>query len=194
MSIQRRLGVFLIGLSSVMSVSSTSLAGLSATATISTTSEGAPYDYTIQLTNTGDTEIGTFWFAWTPPGQPTIYDFLPSAPNPSGSPSGWYGYSVSGSPGYSVEYYNSGFGENIAPGGMAQFEFTSPDSPAILAGTSLGFPITTSVIYSGNPLTGTPAFVNVTAVPEPASIVPAIIGGVLLLFSNAARHRRLSSF
>jgi hypothetical protein len=181
MSIPWRLGVLLTGLSLFLSDTSISLAALSATATISTTSVSAPYDYKVNVTNTGDSGIGTFWFAWTPPGQPVEYDFLPSPGNPTTMPGGWLGYDVSGFPGYSLEFYNYS-GSNIGPGQTGLFEFTSNDSPATLAGTSLGFPITKSVIYAGSPLVGTAAFVSVTAVPEPASIVPAIIGGVFLLF------------
>jgi len=180
MSLPRRLGILLAGFSLFLSATSTSLAGLSATATISANS-GEPHGYTINLTNTGDTDIGTFWFAWTPPGQPIEYDFLPSPANPTTFPSGWLGYDVPGFPGYSLEFYNY-TGSNIAPGETGLFEFTTNDSPSTLAGTSLGFPITTSVIYAGSPLVGTAAFVSVTAVPEPASFVPAIIAGVFLLF------------
>lgn len=171
----------------VLSTPSTSLADLSATATISTSSASAPYDYKVNVTNTGDTDIGTFWFAWTPPGQPVEYDFLPSPANIATQPSGWFGYSVSGSPGYSLEFYNY-TGSNIAPGETGLFEFTSNDSPSTLAGTFFGFPITTSVIYAGTPLSGEAAFVSVTAVPEPGSVVPAIIGGLSLLFWLNHKH------
>ena len=57
------------------------LAQLSATATISSVPNGGNFDYTIALKNTGGSDIGTFWFAWTPPGMPIEYDFLPSAPS-----------------------------------------------------------------------------------------------------------------
>src|SRR6476660_1352749 len=90
-------------------------AALTGTATISSAPNGANFDYTIVLTNTGTTNIGTFWFAWTPPGQPIEYDFLPSPANPTTFPSGWLGYDVPGFPGYSLEFYNY-TGSNIAPG------------------------------------------------------------------------------
>jgi hypothetical protein len=192
-----RYGTFLIGLFALLLANSTSLAALSATATISTTSTSAPYDYTVNVTNTGDTDIGTFWFAWTPPGQPTEYNLLPSIPSPTSEPSGWYGYYVSGVsvgnvPGYSVEYYN-GFGSPIAPGEMGTFEFMSSDSPSVLAGAAGGFPITTSVIYSGFPESGPAAFVSVTAVPEPGGIVSAIAGGfAFALFFSKAIFRRFA--
>jgi hypothetical protein len=182
MSIPWRLRILLTVLLLVLSATSTALADLSATATISTSSASAPYDYKVNVTNTGDTDIGTFWFAWTPPGQPIEYDFLPSPANIVTQPSGWFAYNVSGFPGNSLEFYNYS-GDAIAPGQTSLFEFTSPDSPSTLAGKSFfDLPITTSVIYAGSPLVGAAAFVSVTAVPEPASIVPAIIAGVFLLF------------
>jgi hypothetical protein len=181
MAIPCRLVVLMTVLSLVLSAASTSLADLSATATISTSSASAPYDYQVNVTNTGTTDIGTFWFAWTPPGQPIEYDFLPSVASIVSQPSGWLGYDVPGFPGHSLEFYNY-TGAAIAPGETGLFEFTSADSPSTLAGTSFfDLPITTSVIYAGSPLVGTSAFVSVTAVPEPTSIVPAITGGVLLL-------------
>jgi hypothetical protein len=183
MSIPWRLGIFFTVLSFFLSVTSTSLADLSATAKISTTSLSAPYDYKVNVTNTGDTDIGTFWFAWTPPGQPIEYDFLPSPANVVTQPGGWFGFNVSGFPGNSLEFYNYA-GDNISPGQTGLFEFTSNDSPSTLAGTSLGFPITTSVIYAGAPLSGAAAFVSVTAVPEPASILLAVIGGMVLVIQR----------
>jgi len=113
---------------------------------------------------------------------------LPSPANIVTQPSGWLGYNVSGFPGYSLEFYNYA-GSNIAPGETGLFEFTSEDSPSALAGTSFfDLPITTSVIYAGFPLVGSAAFVSVTAVPEPASVLLAIIGGVLLLFQLKNKH------
>src|SRR5271169_5122329 len=42
------------------------------------------YHYQIEVTDTGTTDIGTFWFAWVP-GE----DFLPTMPRKVSSPSGW---------------------------------------------------------------------------------------------------------
>lgn len=150
---------------------------LAATATISALPDGPNFDYTISLTNTGTTNIGTFWFAWTPPNMPFEYDFLPSAPFAITQPTGWFGPASQGFPGYSIEYYNSG-GSPIAPAETATFHFTSPDSPATLQGTTFGFPDTTSFIYAGAPLNGPTAQVSPAFVPEPSSFVLATVGAI----------------
>ena len=155
---------------------------LAATATISAIPDGPNFDYTISLTNTGTMDIGTFWFAWTPPGMPTEYDFLPSAPSSISQPTGWLGPASAGFPGFSIEYYNHG-GSLIAPKETATFQFTSPDSPVTLQGSSFGFPRTTSFIYSGNPEVGPTARVDPVFVPEPSTyaLLAAGCAGLLAL-------------
>ena len=154
---------------------------LGATATISSVPDGPNFDYTVSLTNIGTVNIGTFWFAWTPPGQPIEYDFLPSSPLSSGGPTGWTGFISAGFPGYSIEYYNIS-GSAIGPGGTGTFTFTSHDTPAQLQGSMFGFPNTTSFIYTatpstpGDPPAGNPAQVNPVAVPEPSGLVLAVLG------------------
>jgi hypothetical protein len=158
-------------------------AQLAATATISAVPNGPNFDYTISLTNTGTSNIGTFWFGWTPPGMPFEYDFLPFAPSSISEPTGWTGPAPFGFPGYSIEYYNVS-GSLIAPGQIGTFHFSSHDSPTTLQGSSIGFPITTSFIYSGLPESGPTARVNPVFVPEPASLWLFGAGGLglLLLF------------
>jgi PEP-CTERM motif len=151
---------------------------LLATATISSAPNGGDFDYTISLTDTGTTNIGTFWFAWTPPGQPIEYDFLPSAPLATSQPAGWTGLISPGFPGTSIEYYNVS-GNDISPGQTATFQFTSADTPAQLQGLAFGlFPITESFIYSGAPLVGTAARVDPVFVPEPSSLILAALSAI----------------
>ncbi|HET6250063.1 MAG TPA: Ig-like domain-containing protein [Tepidisphaeraceae bacterium] len=121
---------------------------------VSTTGSGSGtvYHYDITVNSTGTTSIGTFWFAWLP-GQ----DFLPSAPLTEASPSGW-GAAVTGthdqSDGSAIEWTTTT--SPIAPGdSLSGFDFTSPDSPAALAGQSPTHPIYAamlSTIYNGMPL------------------------------------------
>ena len=155
---------------------------LAATATISAIPNGPNFDYTISLTNTGTMDIGTFWFAWTPPGMPTEYDFLPSEPFSISQPTGWLGPASAGFPGFSIEYYNHG-GSLIAPKETATFQFTSPDSPVTLQGSSFGFPRTTSFSYSGSPEVGPTARVDPVFVPEPSTyaLLAAGCAGLLAL-------------
>src|SRR5690349_13416687 len=97
---------------------------LAATATISSVSDGPNFDYTISLTNIGAANIGTFLFAWTPPGQPIEYDFLSSLPLSAGGPTGWTGFISSAFPCYSIEYYNIS-GNAIGLGQTGTFTFSS---------------------------------------------------------------------
>ena len=164
--------------------SATCFGQLAATATIASVPDGPNFDYTISLTNTGSSNIGTFWFAWTPPGMPTEYDFLPSLPSSISQPAGWLGPPTPGFPGYSIEYYNY-TGSLIGPGQTGTFHFTSADSPTTLQGLTFGFPRTTSFIYAGNPEVGSTAQVNpvFVTVPEPATdaLLAAALSSVGLL-------------
>ena len=152
-------------------------AALSATAVVSTSSPSAPYNYTIDLHNTGDTNIGTFWFAWDANSD---YSFLPSSPSNITEPTGWTApvTHLFAGDGYGIEYYNLS-GSPIAPGATGQFHFTSSDSPAALAGNAWfpPFKVTSSVVYGGFPESG-PGFnvVASVAIPEPASLLIAFSG------------------
>ncbi|HSV16004.1 MAG TPA: PEP-CTERM sorting domain-containing protein [Tepidisphaeraceae bacterium] len=159
---------------------------LSASASLSTSQASAPFTYTIKLTNTGDLNIASFWFAWT--DVPAAYDFLPTAPTNVVAPSGWFAPVVHafGPPnGYSLEFYV--FGNGITPGNTGTFQFTSNDTPAQLGGPAWfgGHTGTDSVIYQGLPQSATSAHIAV-AVPEPASLTLGGVGGMLLLM----RRRR----
>jgi hypothetical protein len=172
---------------------SSALAGLLASATVSTSSTSAPFDYTVTLHNTGTTDIGTFWFGWT--ATPIDYDFLPSLPTVTGMPTGWIApiSHNSGIPGdgYGIEYYNL-TGSAIAPGGTAHFEFTSPDSPTILKDNAF-FPVdqvTTSFLYVGFPFGDAGQQFNVTVVPEPTGLLLAGAGAAIGLFVLRRNRRR----
>ena len=156
---------------------------LSASAQVAlTSSAGGNNTYTITVNNTGTDNIGTFWFAWTPPGDPIEYDFLPTPPSAASGPTGWVAPNITAFPGTSIEFYNVS-GNPIMPGQSGTFHFTTTDSVATLQGTTFGFPNTTSFIYDGFPEVGATAQVNptVTVAPEPASAgVLAVVGLGLL--------------
>jgi hypothetical protein len=174
-------------------------AALSATATVSTASASAPYHYTIDLHNTGDTNIGTLWFAWTTYLGFYQYNYLPTSPTGAVAPTGWIAPVTHNGPGdgYGIEFYNIS-GSPIAPGGSGQFQFTSNESPAVLAGNSYLPPdkVATSFVYVGFPqqdpgLKFTPA---VSAVPEPATLALSGLGAAFLLgfHRNKRRSRPLA--
>lgn len=172
------------------------LGAIKATATISTSSASAPYAYTITLHNTGTTDIGSFWFAWT--DVPIDYNFLPTLPTVTGMPTGWIApITHNASPdGYGIEYENS-TGLAIPTGGSATFSFNSDDSPAIIAGNGYIFPnkVTRSAVYIGAPQNDAGFKFNVAVVPEPSSMVLACIaaGGGLILWSKS-RSPRVAPF
>jgi hypothetical protein len=181
------LGLAILGSAAVLGAAGSAKAAISATAQLSTAQTTAPFTYTVTLHNTGDTTIGTFWFAWTL--QPREYDFLPSVPTGLSGPAGWSApITHNGTPGdlYAVEYYNTS-GSNISPGGSATFQFTTNDSPATLAGPAWfpGFNVTHSVVYVGFPL-GDPGYeFDATVVPAPGAV--GIVG---IAAASLVRRRR----
>ena len=140
---------------------------LSASATISSTQLGpSSYQYSLTLTNTGTTNIGTFWFGWIPG-----YDLLPSHPTSFSAPPGWTPMDAHDFFGVaSAQWVNTT--TPLQPGhSLSGFGFDSPDSPTALAGTDpFGFPIKYSYVYIGGPETD-PGFLltpTTVAAPEPA--------------------------
>ena len=188
-----RLSLLAVATALLVCAPSSAAAALMASATVSTTSTSAPFDYTVTLHNTGDTNIGTFWFGWT--ATPADYDFLPSSPTVTGMPAGWIA-PISHNPaipgdGYGIEYYNL-TGSAIAPGGTGTFKFDSPDSPAALGGAAfLPFDkVTTSFVYIGFPFGDAGQQFNATVVPEPTGLLLAAIGsGMGLLAWRRSRLR-----
>jgi hypothetical protein len=156
-----------------------------ATATISTSQTSAPFNYTIHLNNTGNTDIGTLWFGWIPG-----YDFMNTSPTNISVPAGWLGYSSGGVGAYSLEMYNYS-GSAIAPGDTGTFGFTSTETPAQLKGDALfGNKVSTSFVYVGFPEVGPGYQFNVTVVPEPSALLLAGIGGLTGLLAWRRRRRQ----
>jgi hypothetical protein len=120
---------------------------------VSTTGSGAStvYHYNLNVTDTGTTNIGTFWFAWVP-GE----DFLPSVPSSESSPSGW-GSALTGSgnqtDGTAIQWIATS--NAITPGhSLSGFAFSSADSPSTLAEHSPSHPASptlTAFVYSAGP-------------------------------------------
>ncbi len=124
-------------------------------ALVSTDSSGASpvYHYDVTVTDSGTTNIGTFWLGWKP-GE----DFLPSVPSSVSNPAGWSNTltgSNNSTDGTAIEW--TATSNAITPGhSLSGFDFATTDSPNVLVGTSplsiyQGTPILTSFIYSGGP-------------------------------------------
>jgi hypothetical protein len=136
------------------------------------------YHYTIDLQNTGTTNIGTLWYSWVP-GQ----DFMGVAPTNLVAPTGWSAtVTHSGvSDGYAVQYVNSS--GLLAPGQVLRgFGFDSSETPAQMSGNSPDFPATpigTSFIYSGAPFSDNGVKINVvpTAFPLQNPFTPLDVDG-----------------
>jgi hypothetical protein len=154
-------------------------AAIGASATISSQQLGpSSYKYSMTLTNTGDTPIGTFWFGWIP-----AYDLLPSHPTDFGSPAGWTGIDAPDAFGTaSAQWVNTV--TPLQPGNsLSGFSIDTPDAPPVMSGTSLlGLPTTESYVYIGEPETDPGfAFVPSVVTPEPTSLalllaIPAVAG------------------
>jgi hypothetical protein len=120
-----------------------------ASATINGVSAGnGTFNYTVSLTDTGTTSIGTYWFAWIP-GQ----DYLDTPPTNIVAPAGWSDVITNGGAGdgYAIRFI-AGPGSELTTGNALNFSFTSTETPAQLAGNSSfhsTVPETTSFVYEG---------------------------------------------
>ncbi len=170
--------------------------GISATATLTDTQTASgAYNYTVNLTNTGTTTIGTFWVGWVPGA-----GFLPTVPTNISSPAGWTELSTNA--GHALQYTTTS--SLLAPGeSLTGFDFTSTDSPAQLlatypgtaTGVGAGDPDLTSFVYIGAPLKDPGEQIVIaeaapTVTPEPDSLVLTFTG--FGLAGIAALRRRFS--
>ncbi len=161
---------------------------LDVSAVVSSAPDGPNFDYKIVLTNSSSStdSLETFWFAWVP-GK----DFMPTNPVSVTPPAGWTDNITNGGPtdGFAIQFLTTTAA--LAPGNALTFAFTSADTPAQIAGNSPfypGTPVGTSFVYQNGPFSGDSDVFQVSAVPEPSSLVMSVIGGVALL--RTARRRR----
>jgi len=179
----------------VMGAASPAMAAEAASATFASQQLSATsWQYSLTLTDTGTTDVGTFWFAWVP-GK----DFMASAPSAVTSATGWSAKTTHAGPtdGYAIQW-KAGAGALLSPGeSLTGFTFESNLSPEAMLGDSPffpGTPVTTSFIYSGAPFSdaGVQFTAQAAAVPEPASL--ALMGlGALMLGAGVARRRAVGN-
>jgi hypothetical protein len=166
---------------------------LSASATISAdqVSPGV-YDYSIDLTNTGTTTIGTFWFSWVPGN-----GFLSVTPSSVWSPSNWTDTQTNG--GAAILWTADSASDYLQPGwSLSGFGFESTETPAELlldftgSGPGAGDPVLTSTIYIGAPFSSDPTIFAVTETPEPGTLLLMLSGLGLAAGSFKSRFLRRS--
>jgi hypothetical protein len=157
----------------------------SATAT-PTNLGGGQWGYSIQAQNSGDTTIGTLWFAWVP-GK----NFMGSAPSNITAPADWNILVTHGgaTDGWGIRWTAANAAARIAPGAsLAGFGFETAQAPTALLANSPFYPdtpTTTSFFYIGNAF-GDPGLqfvVNVVPTPAGAAV---LMGGAVVL----GRRRR----
>src|SRR5262249_40831131 len=119
---------FSFAIAAALTLSAVSSYGQGAMATISYTTAGPNFDYTITLFNSGTTDLNSFWYGWTTSG-----NNLPSVPTTPLNSLGW-GNTVSGN---SIKWVNSG-GTTLAPDQSATFTFVSSSSPTAMTAGAAG--------------------------------------------------------
>jgi Bacterial Ig-like domain (group 3) len=145
------------------------------------------YNYNITLTNTGNVNLGTFWFAWVP-----HEDFLPTSPISITSPAGWGNaagtsstpvitHETTSPDGFAIQWVAQSSGAALTPGqSLSGFTFSSSDSPIVLNGTAPAFPnqqVLTSFVYGGAPLSDAGDQFNVVEniTPPTSGFQPTIV-------------------
>ncbi len=149
---------------------------LDVSAVLSGTPDGPNSDYTIALTNSASStdSLETFWFSWVP-GK----DFMGQSPLSVTPPAGWTDIITNGGPtdGFAIQFKTSTAA--LAPGGTLDFSFISPETLAQIEGNSPfygGVPELTAFVYQGQPFVGDFLQFQVTAVPEPSSMILGALG------------------
>lgn len=112
--------------------------------------DASTYRVSIDLKDTGTTNLGTLWYGWVP-GE----DFLPVAPTNIVSPAGWTATVTheSANDGFAVQWVNQS--GPLTPGAvLSGFGFDIQQTPTQLTGNSTVFPgsaVGTTFVYGGTP-------------------------------------------
>jgi hypothetical protein len=171
------------------------MATINASATISSVADGSDFKYTVTLqnSNSSNSGIGTFWYAWVP-GE----DFLATSPISVSPPAGWTDnitHSTSSPDGYAIQFLASSSGNDVQPGSSMTFSFVSADAPSAVNGNSAdhpGTPVDTSFVYPGAPFSdaghqfvATPTSSSPTPTPTPITAPLVWVTGVHLVRNRA---------
>ena len=154
-------------------------AGISASGTFTGTPDWMTpgvTDYSIKLSDTGTTTIGTFWFAWVPGA-----GFLSAAPTNVGSPAGWTEKTTNSNGAIQWTTTTALMNPGDVLGG---FTFDSTEAPwQLLAnfsgtGKGAGDADTTSFAYIGAPFNdpGVQFTVSPAPTPEPGTVILTLTG------------------
>jgi hypothetical protein len=137
--------------------------------------------YTITLTDTGSTSIGSLWYAWTPDVSPFFY--LPGTPTDISGTDGWSGSAVANS----IQYVD-GVDGPLSSGQSVNLSYEASFSPGQLAAAvNSGLSVAYEDGIESSP--GTSDFSVVTAVPEPSSVALFAAGcfGAILVGSRKSQ-------
>ena len=188
-SMLTRLCFTLVGLG----LASSGMAGLNASATMTSTQIGTnQWHYDLTLDNTGTTDIGTFWFSWIP-GE----DLMSSPASNISSPTYWSGIDTTfgGIDGHAVEWtVLPGYPYALNQGNeLSGFGFDSSVPPSAFTGNSTIFStlaLTVSYVYIGQPFLDPGAAFDAVPpapTPEPASLSILALGAGLLLMRRRSK-------
>lgn len=175
----------LFSLSLAITASALSIhAAESASATISATQlSSGMWQYNLVLTDTGTTNVGTFWLSWIP-GE----NFMPVSPTSITAPASWTPMVTGGGygDGYAIQWVANS-GAVVTPGQtLSGFSFESTASPTTMAGNSPFYPtpILTSFVYSGSPFSDNGyQFLTQQVTTTPPPDVTINNGGVVPVYS-----------
>ncbi len=176
-----------LALAAGLGASTVSANAQSASATISGVADGANFDYTILLHNTGTTALNSFWYGWI-----QFENDLPTDPISAANSLGW----ANTLDGNSIMWQNS-TGTALAAGSTATFTFVDSSTPAQITAGKSG----ESVAYVGqidysqsSPGDSTGIFTpTLVPAPEPSSIAlmaaGLVIAGLKIRYSSSFRRR-----
>jgi hypothetical protein len=194
----RRMGYALVVLLMAVMVCPCAFAAISGAATITGEQQIGPgqYEYTVSLTNNGDTDIRTLWFGWIVYFGNYVYDLMPHQATNVTGPTGWVGTTAQdGLIGgvYSVQWYSN---TPLSPGQtLSGFKFDSTDAPGVINGTSsfAGYPVREGWVYQNvysgifNSGAGNEVATTIAPAPEPTAVL--LLPSLLLLRRYRARAR-----